>query len=199
MLDLVLEREHELIVSAALGMFFSIGIIYFLHKYPGKPFDYVNDRYVDNVSLKKKDDDAPDIQDTNLDTAQYNTQNGEVTELNTYMKTLNEDDVVKSTRKMQNVFGISEDNVRYAVRQTKEDILNGGSLNDDDRFTYSQILDFLVIASLVCVIVYFIDVEAHGIHGDFSKVLQALFPLEFDTLGVGGGGTRGAQSDKQSQ
>ena len=195
MLDLFLEREHEVIASAVLGTIFSIGIIYFLHKYPGKPFDYVNDRYVDNVSLKKKDDDAPEIQDTSFaSTNQYNKQNGQDPDLNTYMENLNEDDVVKSTHKMQSVFGISEDNVRTAVRQTKDDLLRGGSLNRDDKFTYSQILDFLVIGGLVCVILYFIDIEAHGVHGDFSKVLQALFPLEFDTLGVGGGGgRRGAQ------
>ena len=186
MLDLVLEREHELIVSAVLGTIFSIGIIYFLHKYPGQPFDYGNDRYVDNVSLKKKYDDAPEVSaDDHYAAVQYNTQNNDTNQLNEYVENLNEDDVVMSTQKLQKVFGISEDNVRSAVRQTKDDVRSGRSMNDDG-FTYSQLLDFLVMGGIVCTILYFIDIEAHGVHGDISKVLKALFPLEFDTLGVGG-------------
>jgi hypothetical protein len=50
----------------------------------------------------------------------------------------------------------------------------------------------LVLGAVIAACVYFIDIEAHGVHGDISKVLHALFPLELSTLGVQGE-TRGGR------
>ena len=132
--------------------------------------------------MKKKDDDAPD---TYHDENQlYENENNDE-DIKSYMENLNEDDFVRSTRKIQNKFGISEENVRLAVRKTKEDVCHGGHVQDES-FSYSQLLDFFVLGCIVCIILYFIDVEAHGIHGDISRILEAIFPSEFNTLGVGG-------------
>ena len=192
-----LDRMNEMVASALLGVVFSIGVVYFLHKYPGKPFDYATDRYLETASLKKKDDDVyetsnnDDMAATNYNHNSFNNQNNDDADVAKYIENMNEDDMVRSTKKMQNVFGISEDHVRKAVRQTKEDVRSGGSITDD-KFSYSQILDMLVLGAVIAACVYFIDIEAHGVHGDISKVLHALFPLELGTLGVQGE-TRGGR------
>lgn len=184
-----LEREQELFGSAVLGAVFSLGVIYLLNKYPGRPFDYVNDRYIDSVSHKKKNDDAPDAYNHQFDAdfGENGIKNDEdsLNDVKKYVENIDEDNVVSRSRSIQKVLGISEEDVRDAVRKTKEDV-RGGSLVESDGFTLSQLLDIIVIIGMIIACLYFVDMEAHGIHGDLSRVLQALFPQEFETLGISG-------------
>ena len=160
---------QDLLYSCAGGIFVAFGIIIFLSYNPGKPFDYSTGQYVDYPissaeSNKKQDSDG-------------NKENGEMLRK---LQNMSEEDLVKRTGSLQKFLGLSEDDVRKAVRKTKDSATSDA--NNSDNFTsWIKMLDWAVFLFAIVFIVFLINQQTNG---DFARILAGIFPREFEALGL---------------
>lgn len=98
--------------------------------------------------------------------------------LATQIPLINESKFNQKSKKFQELIGLSEEQIHTAVELTNNSIKVGDVRSEDD-VTWFSILDSLIFVSLICFSLYFINVVSHG---DFGRMLLALFPKEFESL-----------------
>ena len=103
-----------------------------------------------------------------------------------------EDLLIKRTRKLQRVLGMEEQDIRQATKilspcgsshGSKESIesVKNTDLQDDQPVNWFKVLDGLIIFVLFAMFCYFFNFSTNG---DFGRVIVALFPREFEALGL---------------
>ena len=159
---------NDLIVSSGLGILLATFIIIYLSHNPGKPFNYSTGESIceDDTSNgnKIKISDPGEIQ---------NEDNKES------IPQLNEDNLVMKSAKIQKVLGLSEDDIRQAVRVTNLQ-LKSGKL-EQDVFTFAKCFRWLIFIGISVGGMYTLNYYSQG---DFARILSGLFPREFEALGL---------------
>lgn len=157
----------DLIYSCIGGVGLSFSIIFILQKYPGKPFDY-----------SKDDSNSSEFTNqTNLLTGEE-VQKSEksVAEI---IKSLDEDEFIAKSVKLRTTLGISEKDLRTAVKMTKNDVASG--INPIDQLDIFYILEWIL---LILAIIFCLYLTNNASKGELFSRLEGLFPLEFDALGL---------------
>jgi hypothetical protein len=156
----------DLAWSAAVGLAAGGALLFFLQKFPGKPFKYG----------ASDDDSSSERIDPNANDEQVIGKKKEYS-VNEVLETMTEEDVIKKTTKLRKVLGIDEEVVRKAVRKTKDEARSGNSPGDDNHIV--KIADWVVFLILVAAALYFLDISTNG---QVYRVFHGLFPAEFATL-----------------
>ncbi len=93
---------------------------------------------------------------------------------------INESISTEKLKSVQKMFGLSEEQFHSAIQDTNDSLKMENSVQrPEDEITWFSILDSVIFVALICFSLYFINVVSHG---DFGRMLLALFPKEFDSL-----------------
>eukprot|EP01041_Mallomonas_annulata_P014719 gene14719-31291_t len=159
----------DLIISSLIGLILAGGIIIFLSRNPGKPFDYSTGEYIDLYST----------QNSEKSEGNENNENDVGLDLSESIQRISEEDLLKKTASLQKFLGLSEDDIRHAVRKTNKELDTG--IIEQDNVSWSKIFDWILFIVALCIIGYFANKQTNG---DIGRVLAGLFPREFETLGI---------------
>ncbi len=149
------QKYNEIVLSCVIGIVLSVVIIYFGTR--------------SKTPHLKADDDCPKD-------AFNNTQHEKQLKINEAV-------FIKKSKKLQELFGVSEAQVHQAIQETNENISNksiknGNELNDYE-FNWFGLLDTIVFVGFICCAFFAINSFSHG---EFGRILLGMFPKEFESL-----------------
>eukprot|EP00607_Mallomonas_marina_P001062 CAMPEP_0182427644 /NCGR_PEP_ID=MMETSP1167-20130531/18942_1 /TAXON_ID=2988 /ORGANISM="Mallomonas Sp, Strain CCMP3275" /LENGTH=126 /DNA_ID=CAMNT_0024610025 /DNA_START=175 /DNA_END=552 /DNA_ORIENTATION=- len=124
----------DLAVSAVIGVVLAISIIVFFSYYPGKAFDYSTGEYIDlNPNSSQSSKEKANNNETDEDTTQLG--------FDASLEQLSEEDFLKKAGSLQKFLGLSEDDIRKAVRKTNKQI-STGKLEEPEHISWAKCLDW---------------------------------------------------------
>jgi len=179
---------NDLIISSLLGLLLFIVIFYYNNSSIKKT---MNDN--DNNNNEEVKDNAMNNTNDNDINNNDNNNNNETNEekelrlknkelLDKYLNESNDEDLIKKTQFLQKKFGISEDDIKKAIKQTRNELNNKtNSINIDESISIWKMIDWIIYIILIFGFCYFFNVSTKG---DFGRVLAGMFPREFETLGL---------------
>jgi hypothetical protein len=100
--------------------------------------------------------------------------------INNKVPLINEPIFKEKSKRIQEMFGLSEEQIHNALQETNNSLkIEKINAQPEDEVSWFSILDSAIFVSLICFSLYFINVVSHG---DFGRMLLALFPKEFESL-----------------
>ena len=167
---------NDLIISSLLGVGLFV-VIFYYNKNSNKKIIHNNEEGKDN-KVDNNNDNNKENEETNEE-KELKLKNNEL--LDKYLNESNDDDIVKKTQFLQKKFGVSEADIKNAIKQTRKDLNDKNSFNMDESISIWKIVDWIVYIILIVAACYFFNVSTKG---DFGRVLAGMFPREFETLGL---------------
>ena len=124
--------------------------------------------------MSKKNDDISNGEDTNIHTIEQPKEK---------VMYLNEDKVVEKVRKLQEVLGVPEDEIRQAIKEVnmaQKQRANGVKEETEEPINYVKLFEYVFLFCVIIGSLYFANHESNGEVVDF---IYAWFPKEMATLG----------------
>lgn len=164
--------EH-ITISTISGIGLGFVLIFASIMFPGRWF------VEDEVGKSKKNDDISNDGDANTQDSDTNEQPKEK------VIYLNEDRVVRKVKKLQEVLGVPEDEIRQAIKEVnkaQKERENGDVKEDDidEPINYVKLFEYGFLLTIIVGGLYVANQESNGEVVDF---LHLWFPKEMDTLG----------------
>lgn len=164
---------NDLIISSLLGVGVFIVIFYCNNK------SIMKTNVNNDEEVKDNKNDTNDTNETNEE-KELRLKNNEL--LDKYLNESNDENLIKKTQFLQKKFGVSEDDIKKAIKQTRNELNDKkGFSNMDESISIWKMIDWFVYIVLIFGACYFFNVSTKG---DFGRVLAGMFPREFETLGL---------------
>jgi hypothetical protein len=95
---------------------------------------------------------------------------------------INEQSFIEKTKKIQKVLGLTEEQIKEAIKETNDQLKKGVS-NDvvEDSFSWASVMDGCVILFVVIAVCQSINIMTHG---DFARAMAGFFPNEVESIKV---------------
>ena len=180
-------QSYDLLISIVLGVLLFIVIFYYNNNNNNKPTIVKQDEQDTSSSSSSSSaaaatsSSSKEEEDTNNETneeKELRLKNKEL--LDKYLSEDNEEKLIKKTAFLQKKFGIGEDDIKRAIKDTRKDLLNKNH-NLEDSLSIWKMVDWFIYLALFCGFCYFFNVSTNG---DFGRVVAGLFPREIETLGL---------------
>ena len=171
----ILFQSYDLLISIVLGVILFVVIFYYNNNSNSKPTIVKQEDTSAAASSSKEEEDTNN--ETNEE-KELRLKNKEL--LDNYLSEDNEEKLIKKTAFLQKKFGIGEDDIKKAIKDTRKDLLNKNH-NLEDSLSIWKMVDWFIYLALFCGFCYFFNVSTNG---DFGRVIAGLFPREIETLGL---------------
>ena len=148
----------------------------------------------DNITINKKCNTKNITDDTDITKPRVETDedsSAEVTDTTTndvdnVELTEEDQEVLAKLKQFQKDFNVSDDTVKKAIEQTAKQQASGMDSNlaqamDGPVITWVRMLDIVVLALLLLIGAYWMNLTSHG---DAGRVLLNMFPRELKTMGL---------------
>jgi hypothetical protein len=179
----ILFQSYDLLISIVLGAVLFV-VIFYYNNNNNKPIidkqdeqDTPSSSSAAAASSSSKEEEEDTKNETNEE-KELRLKNKEL--LDKYLSEDNEEKLIKKTAFLQKKFGIGEDDIKRAIKDTRKDLLNKNH-NLEDSLSIWKMVDWFIYLALFCGFCYFFNVSTNG---DFGRVIAGLFPREIETLGL---------------
>ena len=174
----ILFQSYDLLISTVLGVVLFV-VIFYYNNNNNKPTIVKQDEQDTSSSSSSKEDTNNETNENETnEEKELRLKNKEL--LDKYLSEDNEEKLIKKTAFLQKKFGIGEDDIKRAIKDTRKDLLNKNH-NLEDSLSIWKMVDWFIYLALICGFCYFFNVSTNG---DFGRVIAGLFPREFETLGL---------------
>jgi len=178
----ILFQSYDLLISIVLGAVLFVVIFYYNNNNNKPIIDKQDEQDTPSsssaaASSSSKEEEEDTKNETNEE-KELRLKNKEL--LDNYLSEDNEEKLIKKTAFLQKKFGIGEDDIKRAIKDTRKDLLNKNH-NLEDSLSIWKMVDWFIYLALFCGFCYFFNVSTNG---DFGRVIAGLFPREIETLGL---------------
>mmetsp|Transcript_6877 Transcript_6877/g.12132 ORF Transcript_6877/g.12132 Transcript_6877/m.12132 type:complete len:255 (-) Transcript_6877:144-908(-) len=187
-----IDYKNDTFIALAVGLVAGISILVFLAYNPGEPFDYTKEdggksqreKIRAKIRAEKEEAKRDKVKDGENQPEELKNEtkaSEDMAQSQKRMQELDEEEFLRKGEKFQKMFGLSEEQMRQAVRDANTEIRTGKTPADFERRSWVRTFDTVVILGGIGAFLYFANRDYDGVVLRFFK---ALLPKETQVLGL---------------